>query len=500
MAENLISKPWYPKVDHNEKTRNFVYLKTLQEDNPQIYNKAQLVMASVQHNLWENLWPQVGALQQLAIRERDKEDRLLDLFFNESSTGDPRKTADRIRAFNKIYQKKSIFERNLQKVKQFTSGESKQGKIDISTLFNRYLEDELKKIGSKTLKQLNEDFFLEVTKNALIKMFSAQDQQSGNSEEMIHSYQEIANIIEDMSASDQYLREVCQLYFGSSIEKIQKQVKEGHGRKKRKAESLISKQKGAHGNVFELTNELIYKMLNFNSKHTGTSGQKADHILLYSATVNLDMPNAAVEESVREHFINQYQKFYNSLDDVYGQIVEISDKSYDIGSSWFKKNGGFTAQSGISIENFEKTLQAYGYNQKRLDDLIFALLNIGPDTLSKDDGSLANNISSLIGYFLFDDIDMDVGLKFDAIHLFNLNGIYIPLSSFLFAAYEAFVSSRGNFDGYIQVNYEPEAVDFTESERLTEENWIKVKEQKLDQKALSVHFLKNFADFVSRYL
>ena len=145
-------------------------------------------------------------------------------------------------------------------------------------------------------------------------------------------------------------------------------------------------------------------------------------------------------------------------------------------------------------------LASYGYDQTRIDNLIFALLNIGPDTLSSDVSVVSDNISSLIGYFLFDDIDMDVGLKVDAIHLFNLNGIYVPLSSFLFAAYEAFFSTNYNFDGFIQTNYNPEPIAYEKQKNLTAQSWEMVRNEKLKQKTLSIHFLKNFSSFISKYL
>lgn len=502
MANNLITTPWYPRPDHDEKTRNFVYLDTLYEDNPKVYNKAAAIFSDVGNNLYGSLWPQLNDLLTLANREQEKEDRLLDLFFNESRANlNPRQIAERIQSFNKIYQFKPIFERNLLKIKQFASGETRQGKIDITTLFDKYLREELKDIEGKTLKQLNEQFFLEVTKRALVRMFnSADDRNDADNEYALRSYQEISSLVEQMSTSDQYIRDICNLYFGSSLADIQKQIKEGHSRRKRKPENLISNQKGLHGSVFEYTNELIYSELGQQSFHSGVSGQKADHIQLLSADIQLELPNADVEDSVREHFIKQYQIFYDKMAQINGQIIEISDKSYDLGSSWFKKNGGFTAQSSVTIGNLEKMLNTYGYNQNRIDDLVYALLNIGPDTLTNDTSIVTRNISSLIGYFLFDDIDMDVGLKIDAIHLFNLNGIYIPLSSFLFAAYEAFFSSGYNFDGFIETTYSPQSVGYQKQETLTEENWIEVRKKKQNQKSLSIHFLKSFAQFVSKYL
>jgi hypothetical protein len=145
--------------------------------------------------------------------------------------------------------------------------------------------------------------------------------------------------------------------------------------------------------------------------------------------------------SIRAHFINKYREMYNNLEEATGSIVEISAKNYNLTSEYFK-DGGFSAQSVTSIKNLEEMLKAYGYNPDRTERLIFALTNIGPDTIQEDAGSVTHNLAMLIAYFLFDDIDMDDGLGVNAVHLLNLDGVYIPLSCFLYAAYD----SLSNFE------------------------------------------------------
>jgi hypothetical protein len=93
-----------------------------------------------------------------------------------------------------------------------------------------------------------------------------------------------------------------------------------------------------------------------------------------------------------------------------------------------------------------------------VDPLVYALLNIGPDTLEKESDAVVHNLATLIAYFLFDDIDMDLNTPAKAIHLFNLDGIYVPLSSFLFAAYNS-LKDFGRFSNkYVHVSYRPKEV------------------------------------------
>jgi hypothetical protein len=83
----------------------------------------------------------------------------------------------------------------------------------------------------------------------------------------------------------------------------------------------------------------------------------------------------------------------------------------------------------------------------------------------------------LIGYFLFDDIDMDINLDVKAIHLFNLDGIYMPLSCFLFAAYDTLKDFNSLSRDMVSVHYKPKAIDYVnatgiEDDVLNKQKWL----------------------------
>jgi hypothetical protein len=72
------------------------------------------------------------------------------------------------------------------------------------------------------------------------------------------------------------------------------------------------------------------------------------------------------------------------------------------------------------------------------------LANSGTNLINEKETSEATHyLATLIGYFLFDDIDIKnfIPTQPSAIHLLNLDGVYIPLSVFLEAACEAFATS-----------------------------------------------------------
>ena len=489
MAENLIRAPWYPNPRFSYGRQDFIYLHSLAEDHPQVYHAARNKFFDTLANIDFNLEPQLDDLLSLAERERDKEDKMLNEIFGPNK-GTPREDGARIRAFNDLYQNELIFARNLEKIKAVGEG-SRQGRIDITAHFREYLKREIETWfkNNKTF-DINQETLKQLTKNALYKAFLSKDKQysKGTPEEEIkQSYLELAHLVEKMEQDDPFLEEVFDLYFGSSLDDLLKKTKQKTITVKDKKEvtALISKERGIHGNLQEQVLALVNNSLKQKGKMiiTGDSKQKADLITLYEATFELPeelFAGVEIGESVRERFIQRYQHFYDTLQEQRGNIVEISAKNYNLTSDYFKEQGGFTAQSGVSIKNLEKMLNAYKYDKKRTDDLIFALTNIGPDTLGQGTEIVTHSLSLLIGYFLFDDIDMDIGLDVNAIHLFNLDGIYMPLSCFLFAAYDTLKDMSTLNKSMISVNYAPSSIEYKKAEpgNLCKELWEQMADKK----------------------
>lgn len=448
-----------------------------------------------------DLKPSLEDLLRLAQRERKKEDELLDFLFDVYSS-EPREDARRIMTFNTIYQKKAIFERNLTKIKNIAAG-GKQGKVDVTSVFRSYLDREWRNFLSENIsvQDLTKEQFLEVIKKALLAMFrSADDPKMAGQEEAMRSYMELAEMIEIMKLDDPFIEEVFDLYFGKSWEKLQQQLTSKR-KKSIKPDTMITGSTTMQGNLFETVQTLILNSIGMDAKHTGKSGQKTD-ITIATFDIDLDFEVGISDESARERFVLKYQEFYEKLkkQKQQGYIVEISAKNYDLNSYWFKKNGGFTAQGSISIKNFAATLIQYGFKSDKVDPLVFALLNTGSDTLLQDTEYIERYISTLIAYFLFDDIDMDTGLDVSAVHLFNLDGVYVPLSCFLFAAYKSLSDIESFSREYVSTIYEPQEIGYQKQEVLTYETWERVKDKKMEAKDLSIHFFGNFANYISKLL
>jgi hypothetical protein len=101
MAENLIAKtmearhPWWPNLSNKYRDQTFIYLKTLQEDNPKLFYAADARLRDSLGNLNFGLNLQLDDLYNLALREQEKEDTMLDDFFGVIN-GTPREDGARI--------------------------------------------------------------------------------------------------------------------------------------------------------------------------------------------------------------------------------------------------------------------------------------------------------------------------------------------------------------------------------------------------------------------
>ena len=493
---------WYPKVYRHSDSK-FIYLDTLEADQPGVYKEAQNLLSQALSE--DKIAYDLSSLQALMQREEAKEDQFLNEHFGVSSTS-PRQDAERISAFNKIYQMESVFARNIEKIKAVAEG-SKQGKIDITQVFRSYLEQEFNKYTAETsLDDLSDEGIKEVVKKALHRAYNSRDDRMMDEETATRSYQELVQVIDAMSAQDPLIQDVFDLYFGTTIDQIKLALTEDKttksGKQLTNAQKAIKQGKTLHGNLLEITSAFIanYLQSNVNGPNiqwTGQGKQKADLAqIIGSFEAELPTSEATIDGSIREQMVNKMEKFYDNLKEEKGYIVEISAKNYDLATPYFK-DGGFAAQGATTIENFERTMNAFGYDQDRVDALVYALINIGPDTLTNDNVEICRQISTLIGYFLFDDINMDLGGNVKGIHLFNLGGVYVPLSAFLKKAYQSIKTYQGSPSTYVKVSYNPQSTNYQKQEQLEYSHWAKQVDIKKKQSGLSIHFFQDFTQYIA---
>jgi hypothetical protein len=94
---------------------------------------------------------------------------------------------------------------------------------------------------------------------------------------------------------------------------------------------------------------------------------------------------------------------------------------------------GFAAETP-TLANLGGVLARAGVND--IEDLVFALANTGPGRFNSTSDGMEKFIATKIANFLFDDVVITDALdnyssSVNRIHVFNLGGIYVPLSVFL---------------------------------------------------------------------
>ena len=357
----------------------------------------------------------------------------------------------------------------------------------------------------------------EIFYQAMLDMFGAIDNG-------VQAYSELAFQLENMQREerDDILNDIFYLYFGKSITELTEEFSEaGEGVKFNPQSVVITKGKGFQGNVLETVEQLTLremqkilkdKNITTSSIGTGSSGAKADNILtigfqLTDKQVDLLTGKSLLSSSVREQNIQRMQQFHKSLQDSKqsGYIVEISDKNYNLTSARFASEKGFTAQHNVKLINLKQTLKNIKFQQGKVEDIIFILANSGTNLINEKETSEATHyLATLIGYFLFDDIDIKnfIPTQPSAIHLLNLDGVYIPLSVFLEAACEAFATSVEQAEKFTYVTFHEtkEGKNYNTDNILTENDWIRFREERMNNSSVNFHFFGDFVNFISQKL
>lgn len=182
------------------------------------------------------------------------------------------------------------------------------------------------------------------------------------------------------------------------------------------------------------------------SVSSGATGMKADNII--TLEIDADRVARSLAESYqigsgsknRAKNVQAIEKLYDNLKDVRnGFIVYSSAKNY----TYNDKFGGFSAGKKQNISNFLEMMndvsRSTRKNYKTLMGIILQLAEdaIGEKVLNK--GDIENLLAQNIALFLFDDFQTLGGESPGptAIHLMDLNGIYVPLSFILFLLADA---------------------------------------------------------------
>ena len=289
----------------------------------------------------------------------------------------------------------------------------------------------------------------------------------------------------------------------------------------------------SHAVAFEFFSEQLFsaaaKQWSVNNKdikitvqHTGQLGNmKADQIL-YIGETEIDLnplidtfqniSHEIHDRSARIRNIEGLKAMLKTLDESTKFIVEISDKNYNLTSNSFAKNhpdyGGFAA-GNANLEILQKVLDRTYLPKSNLENLIFILANSGDYMINKRNVEDATRLIALnVGSFLFDDIAIKESLddyksSNKRLHIFNLNGVLVPLSIFLQAAADAFEKNQEELENYVKVNFHSPRTPWPNSngkKDLTEQDWDDFYNIKIRSNAVTVKFFGDFTNFIKTHM
>lgn len=277
---------------------------------------------------------------------------------------------------------------------------------------------------------------------------------------------------------------------------------------------------------------------NFITSWTGSAGGKADTVSLYGNMVLTENKKISdtflnnivgnITNKTQSHFQeinNEMQRAYSTIDKELqilskdsnelknAFLLHTSVKDYmTTGTDSFKGFKGGEYQ-GLSIIESLSSLSEAGFSSVDIDWLRVCLLNTAEEAVGgSNKSSLERYISVFASMLLFDDgaiiaQQASENLKLtnlNVLHLFMLNGIYVPASYIMETIAEKLSSSAIDAENAIKVNISPGGVNFEEElENLTNQEvwnyhrWRSISNTQIEAMEVKIKFLLDFKDLIN---
>ena len=543
------SEPIGPYTGSNLLSQGYVYYEELNEYPPdskqaQLYRNAKNSLAIIGGY---NSQTQTGkVLLEMAAAEREKEITFLSNTFGFQPKADlDRKQAGKeiVDAFNSFLNIKEAYERNKTRL---LDEKYNQAQIDIASFFDTYLEKHFNKRiqaaitlalkdydnGVNILVALERridsmlDHVLDAAlEDALSSKIFANDTKDNN------AYKDLLIALNKNMAQKNWLKE--QIYRNYKLDEVKKmlisnlqfdQSKQNRNKLKKQGAHMISNntdryRQGGFTREYlmnTISNYIISKSINSGEYkissdsgvlHTGKiNNMKADNILTFNipiSLVNKILTTTKVEgDSVREANVNLIRELGNKLSNIDdGTIIYTSSKNYRINDN-FKDNYGFSSGDDLELRKFASILSDSPYKSHAYS-LVGSIMQLLKGAVGEDrKGEYTTAIARYVAYFLFDDINtIGTNIKGSsptALHLFDLNGIYIPLSFFLELLGEAFSSLIDTeITNLVYVSIKGiTKIMFDHELSYNKQMWIDQGQTALDQIKISVKFLADFKNII----
>lgn len=244
---------------------------------------------------------------------------------------------------------------------------------------------------------------------------------------------------------------------------------------------------------------------------------KADSVQLYSENINLKLQELTDKMSSEitgnlnlTDARNQLETFYNEhlkeVDDLF--ITYTSSKLYSLGDSFRGFTGANLKGAGI-IKFLNNVTNNKSEGQKAIRLLInCAYGTIGENQQEKVKMNITTMLSEYMAELLFDDWITLGKENNNAIHIFTLNNIKVPLSVLLIGAGQALLDGHDSLRRWFKIyytipdeikKYKDETIKIEEG-KVLKDYWIEQRNYSIKQTQLGVKFLGNFKQILDELI
>lgn len=471
-------------------------------------------------------------LLAMSSQELAKEQRALLSLFDvqlDLNLDDPAATKQLIDAFNKTLNLKSAYDRNIGRIK--SALEKKQ--INVASFYDSYflkiwkqkqdwVFSEIKKVFSPTeqgwiqVSETLERCLEEVVQLALKDMLSSA-KETGQSRDSGSGYEELLRIFESYAGTNVLTQRLYSLYGMDDIKNfLMQEIKNSNtmidaGQVTGKVSSIVTKNHFSKGGFTleylenyiasaltsgVVSNKGVQITVKGNATHSGASQMKADNILSFN--IDLSIIEQAInrisgQKTSRENIVSEINKLTSHLADIHsGFIIYSSAKNYTMSKSF----EGFSAGSPVSVATMRNITE-----DKTKMGAILQTVDGAVGKEARED--IKFSIAEDIAYYLFDDFDTlgkDSKTGATALHLFDLDGIYVPLSVLLHKIGRAVESVRKVPTSLINVSINtPSNIKYPTNQDMPQDAWQQQKEEAANNTKISIHFFKDFFNMIRSF-
>lgn len=445
-------------------------------------------------------------------------------------------------ALNEALNLKDIFQRNYDRIVN-EKGDGRAAKVTISSVMESYVITEIRNswptICNHVLKRLadsngeysiaqaieeefNSEYMKKVIGRALDKALASPTWTGGND----NPFKELVDYLNAHKDRRNEILDKMWQYLG--IDKLKQNMVENivnseqlknfkNSRKSGKINLTTSiksgVQRGLMGEALsQVISEAAVKLNTENTKFTseqvGSIGAKPDVILSFQIKVDTisgimtnDRFKGSDRETNRSRFIeiNEHLKRLNK-----GIVVYSNVKDWALGQD-FKRRGGFSTGGDMTLDTYANIMK-----KTKTGEFIGAVANAMDKAVFGDDKhrqAILEMITQDMANFLFDDV-FTVGKEMTggatAIHLMNLDGVYIPVSYLLLLLAEAFEKEdKNNYRDifyptirYTEILY-PDGGEGHKGDNIWSfEDWKRQRDDALNKITIGAHFARSFVDIV----